>query len=514
VTTLWSIYALARADFFERTRRYQYLATIAVTLFVGTLLVPAKTSGYSTFLIDGYRGIYNSAWIGALFAILSSMMLSLFAFYNVKSSVQRDRETRVGEIVASTTIGKLAYTTGKALSNFAVLCSMAAIFFVVAIVMQLVRGESYALDLWQIAEPMLLIVTPVLAVVAAVAVLFEMLPWLRGGLGNIAYFFLWIFSLTWLGQFSGKRPWYGDFLGIDLITGQISKALRVVDPRAKPDDVEIGGEPTKAGHLFVWHGFHWSTGDVVERLMWFGVALAIVCVAALVFDRFASGTRGASERKPNAFVEACRVRVERLTTPVLDIICASDFGAIVLAELRLLLNGLGFWWYVVAAGLFIAGLVTKGDGQSIVLGLAWIWPMLQWSQLGTREAIYETEQFIWPTLHPIRRQLVAQWIAGIALALVTGGGSLLHFVFTHDPVGIAGVVAGAIFISTLALACGALSGTTRTFEIVYLVLWYVGPMNRTNFDFTQGVDAASFALASIVLFAVAVASRQMRLQSA
>jgi hypothetical protein len=72
----------------------------------------------------------------------------------------------------------------------------------------------------------------------------------------------------------------------------------------------------------------------------------------------------------------------------------------------------------------------------------------------------------------------------------------------------------AIFVPTLALACGAPSGTTRLFEIVCLLRWYLGPMNRTTFDFTQGAYAPGFTLASLVLFAMAVGARKLRLQHA
>jgi hypothetical protein len=140
--------------------------------------------------------------------------------------------------------------------------------------------------------------------------------------------------------------------------------------------------------------------------------------------------------------------------------------------------------------------------------------MLQWSQLGTRETVYATEQLVYPTLHPIRRQFLAQWFAGVLLALLTAGGSLVHWTVAGNLAGIEGVLAGAVFVPTLAIACGALSGTTRLFEILYLVLWYVGPMNRTTFDFTQGAYAPEFTLASFVLFAVAVSARKLRLQYA
>ena len=515
MTRVWAIYSLAKADLLERTRRYQYVATIAVTLLVGTLLVPARSAGYETFLIDGYRGIYNSAWIGATFAILAAMLLSLFGFYNIKSAVERDRTTRVGEIVAATSVARFDYALGKALSNFLVLGSMAAILFVTAIVMQFVRGESPAIDLGQIAAPFALVILPLIAMVSAIALLFEMIPWLRGGLGNVVYFFLFMWYMIWSFQAEMPHvPWWRDLLGGNLVMRQIWTALLHVDPRAKLNSVDIGAVGERAHHLFIFHGFVWTGADVIERSMWFVVALGIVTVAALLFDRFAKPARSAEHAGRNAVVARWQSATAGFSRPVIDALFSSDFGAIVLAELRLLVRGLSVWWYAVAAGLWIFQLFADAKGQSIAVGLAWIWPLLQWSQLGTREAVCATEQFIYPTLHPIRRQFFAQWLAGVLLALTTAGGSLVHWAIAGNFGGIEGILAGAVFVPTLAIACGALSGTTRLFEIAYLTLWYVGPLNRTPFDFTQGAYAPGFTLASVVLFAMAVTARKIRLSLA
>jgi hypothetical protein len=515
MTRLWAIYALTRADLLERTRRYQYVAMIAVTLVVGTLLVPAKNAGYSTFLIDGYRGIYNSAWLGASFAILASMLLSLFGFYNVKSAVERDRTTRVGEILAATSVTRFDYALGKALSNFLVLGSMAAILFIVAVAMQFVRGESAALNLGQIAAPFALVVFPTIAMVAAIALLFEMIPWLRSGLGNVVYFGLWVWYLVWSVQAQARHvPWWRDMLGLNLVIGQVWSALLRVDPRATLNSVEIGAGGEHARRFFTFNGFAWMGSDVGDRLIWLAVALGVVAVAALLFDRFAKPARTAEHAKRYGVVARWQSAVARVTRPLVDALFIGDFGAIVLAELRLLVRGLSFWWYVVAAGLWIAQIFVDAKAQSLIVGLAWIWPILQWSQLGTREAVCGTEQFIYPTLHPIRRQFVAQWLAGVLLAVATAGGALVHWAHAGNLGGIEGVLAGAIFVPTLALACGALSGTTRLFEIVYLVLWYIGPMNRTPLDFTQGAYAAGFTLASVVLFVMAVSARKLRLRHA
>ncbi len=62
--------------------------------------------------------------------------------------------------------------------------------------MQFIRGEDLTLHLGQLVMPLIFISLPVMLVVAALAILFEAIPWLRGGLGNVVYFFLWISALS------------------------------------------------------------------------------------------------------------------------------------------------------------------------------------------------------------------------------------------------------------------------------------------------------------------------------
>ena len=67
---------------------------------------------------------------------------------------------------------------------------------IVAAVMQFVRQEDVTLHLGQILTPLIFISLPVMLVVAGLAILFEAIPWLRGGLGNVVYFFLWVSALS------------------------------------------------------------------------------------------------------------------------------------------------------------------------------------------------------------------------------------------------------------------------------------------------------------------------------
>jgi hypothetical protein len=50
----------------------------------------------------------------------------------------------------------------------------------------------------------------------------------------------------------------------------------------------------------------------------------------------------------------------------------------------------------------------------------WIWPVLQWSAMGVREARYGTDQILYSAPHPLRLAGPAAWLGGVTLALLTG----------------------------------------------------------------------------------------------
>ncbi|KXK11351.1 MAG: ABC-2 family transporter protein [Chloroflexi bacterium OLB14] len=145
--------------------------------------------GNITMRLDQYRGEFNSAWVGSMMALISSFFLGWFGFYLVKGSVTRDRETGVGQIMATTPLTRILYMFGKFISNFSVLVAMNLILAITAIGIQLIAGESTQINILTMFAPFLFITLPVMALVAATAVLFESIAFLSGGFGNVVYFF-------------------------------------------------------------------------------------------------------------------------------------------------------------------------------------------------------------------------------------------------------------------------------------------------------------------------------------
>lgn len=192
-------------------------------------------------------------------------------------------------------------------------------------------------------------------------------------------------------------------------------------------------------------------------------------------------------------------------------------ASLVIAELRIMLKGKRWWWYVVAAGLSLACLVSPLESaRGGVLIAAWIWPILVWSSMGARERRYETEALIFASARTLPRQFPAVWIAGVVVALLTGGGVGIRLLLHGDMPGLASFLAGAFFIPSLALALGVWSGSSKPFEAIYTAWWYVGPAHHTpGFDF-MGVGAASsqpivFAIAAVTLVGVAYWGRRVRM---
>jgi hypothetical protein len=145
--------------------------------------------------------------------------------------------------------------------------------------------------------------------------------------------------------------------------------------------------------------------------------------------------------------------------------------------------------------------------------------MLLWSSLGAREIRFDTTALLFSAARPLGRQLPATWLSGVVLAVLTGGGAALRFLAAGQWDSLGAWAVGALFIPTLALALGLWSGSGKLFEVTYLVLWYIGPMNQVPaMDYTGATPAGLasgmpliFLGVTALLMTAAVAGRRRQL---
>ncbi|UCE17593.1 MAG: hypothetical protein JSV84_11985 [Gemmatimonadota bacterium] len=500
-----SVYHLMRADFLERVRRYSFLIVLGVTVYAGYAMVPPIDALYNAFVVGGQRGVYNSAWVGTVFGVVVSTLLVLIGFYLIRNAVNRDYETRVGQIIATTPIRKPVYVFGKWLSNLAVLTSILVILTVMALIMQIVRAEDTNIDLWALIAPIWFIGFPTLAIVSAVAVLFETLPLLRRGIGQAVYLclFTWYIAQPFLSPETLVPS--NDFSGISRTMVDIRELLE-----SKGVDINQGTtdlfEPTGGREVvrFVWDGLVWTADIILERLMWFGLAVAIVLAAALPFDRFDPARRHLRLRKrrkkpkrkrrkqetdfeatllvTNELVSSHVPNVDVQLTPLDEKSMHGRFWNMVLTEFLLIARGRKWWWYMVTVGLIIANLASPLEVcRRWLIPAAWIWPIFLWSSMGNYEKRYQTQQIVFSTARLVRRQLPAIWLAGVLVTVIATSGNGLRWLFVGQWNHLGAWAVGILFVPSLALTLGVWTNGGRLFEMVYFIVWYLGAFKAVKF---------------------------------
>ncbi|KYG37507.1 hypothetical protein AZF08_23540 [Bacillus gaemokensis] len=497
-------------------RSYPFLIVIGLTIFLGYACVPAASSGYEVFQLGGVRGIYNSNWLGGMGTMISSLLLWLFGFYMLRSQVSDDQRLGVGQLIAASPISKFQYIFSKTISNFVVLVVIEIVFIIAFIIMQFIRGEDFSFQLGGYVYPLLYIVFPSLALLASLTTFFDVFPGLKGVVGNIIFFFLWVL----LGIMAMEQPNdYWDVFGLNVIGSDMFQ-----DAASKFEFLSRGEENRSFGYYpiegqmqtFQWDGVDWTSDILITRFIWFGITLLLIWLTSLVFHRFGTSSRGEKKinelRQDNELIAVSEHNTELFTLTSITRTKGVSMLRLVKAELSIMLKGFTIWWYAIAIGLIAFGLICPVDISKGWLPIIMIWPIAIWSQMATREQFYRTNQIIYSSCSPFY-MFFATWISGIIVGLIISSGIIIQFILIEDISFLLSWLSGIVFISTLALTLGVWSRTRKLFEVLYMLWWYLGPVNSLSYLDFLGVSTSYFILyaaMSIVLLCIAIIGQQQQ----
>ncbi|MGW4376559.1 hypothetical protein ACWEJ7_23205 [Streptomyces albidoflavus] len=508
MTALRALPGLTLGDFRDRVRRPVHLVVLLAAVGLGCLAVPPADGRWVILALGEYRGTYTSAYVGVATALAGGLWLTLGGFYVVRKGLARDEETRVGQILAATPARTVLLLAAKFLSNFLVLASMLGVLAVTALALQLVRGEDRGVDPVALFQPFLVMALPLLALTAAAALLFETVPVLRGGLGNVAWFCVAL-VVGIKGQ-SADAP-FGGF-GAGPAADSLRAALTEEFGKAGDHTFSLGltqiPEPLTP---FRWDGFTFGGDFLVSRLLLVAAAVALALLPALWFGRH-DPTRGgpaadASPAVPEAPeapapvpayapAPAAALTLPRTATER----GGRTFARLLAGEVRILVGGVSPWWWAVAAALTVAGLTLPLDAVTgLVLPAVWIWPVLIWSRLGSQPVEHGMEGLL-GAYPAVRRRLLAAWGSGVVLTALLGAAPLLRMALAADLPGLAAWLGGVLFIPSLALLLGVLCRTHRVFQVVYLPLCYLVVNQVAALDFMGAVREAGVPAGPTPLF--------------
>ncbi len=477
-----SYFYIIKNNVIKQMRSYSFLIVIGLTLFLGYFCVPAASDGYQIFYLSGIRGVYNSAWLGGMAAMLSSLLLWLFGFYMLRSQISDDERLKVGPVIASAPISKLRYIASKTLSNFIVLITIESILLIAFMVMQLLRGEDYYVRLWDYIAPFIFNTCPSLFLLSALTVLFDVIPGFKHAIGNITFFFLWIF----LSVISIASPHAViDLFGLDSICSDMVKQAALQYPHLA-DSLEGGsfGYYVISTEVltFNWGGVHWTLGLLIYRLVWMIAAILIIVFSSLLFKRFKPSRKKHEITEPviyNAAIESSSAPLSLVSFKLSAVKKDPRIHIFRLtrAELRIMRSDLSIWWLLLIILLIVGSLFAPLPAIKSWLPLLMVLPLSIWSQMGTREKYYSTAELIGSSCPPYYKWL-SVWLAGIIITFLVSAGVITHFVMEAQWALLGSWGIAVFFLPTLALISGSVTKSRKFFEVIYILWWYLGPINN------------------------------------
>ena len=497
------------ADFRERTRRYSYLITLMVALFLGYLVLTGKYS----YLFGPFKPEYNSHWVGTTVALAGAAMFTLMGFFVVRTSISRDRDTRVGEILAATRLSNLSYLLAKFVSNVLVLWSMVAALALTAFAGMLANVPLDRIDLLAFTLPFILLPLFATVTVAGAAVLFDTVRWLRGAVGNILYFFLAEFLII-SGLF--KIP-YIDAAGLGLLESSVKGAIAKVYPgEAIPMTIGFVGladdvATVVATKLFVWEGIDWTLTLVLSRFIWPALALLLLILAVLFFDRFEQSRK---TFKPKKASSKKRMRLASVSPqPAFDrsltyqslpaVTLSRSVVPLIFAELKLGLKQLKPVWLLIGL-VVLAGELSApfAIARKYIVPAAMIWPLVLWSSIGTRETLFNMRSLLFSSAGVHGRQFASQLLCGIVIGAAMCLPMFVRATLAGEYSYLILLAASVLFLPTVAFALGVVSGSRKLFEVLYPMIWYGGSIDHISAIDLLGTTSESTGSARVALFVV------------
>ena len=473
-------FTIIKADYLQRTRSYSFLITLAVTVFLAYSFVPEDTANYTTLSAKGYKGVNNSAWVGYVSGIMTTVMLSYYGFLLVNSGIKKDIDTEVGLIIATTPISNFKYLLYKQLSNYLVLLSIAAVTFLVSIVVFFIRGSGYPFILSNFIFPYLFFAVPALFLVAALAVAGEVFLGRRSILQFIVYFFLCGLGMALINSKSDLHSnGIFDPYGLSLMTKSIMNFINThyhEDIRSVNFGFLFNGR--RQYKHFEWEGLSWSALFIISRIVWMGLGLAIVYLSSFFFHRFDFKQGAATKKKPKSSAAIGVLEpmfnpnaIDRATLPKLSF----DYGIypFVKTELLLLIRQGNQWMWLLNAGLWVAMLVVPfAIVYSYLLPVLLFLQVTRWSELVTKEKTNRVHYFAYAAYKPVQRMLPAQILAGLLLAIGLALPVLIRCIIASNGFAVLTIINGCVLIVLIATASGIVTGSKKLFEVFFFLLTY------------------------------------------
>lgn len=475
-----------KIDVLHKVRSQKFVLMLLAMAILAMIFFPSIDAPYQTITLGNYRGVYNSAWIGNTLAMLNVSFLPLILFYFIRGAIQQDASSRRGEIFAASRLNMFDYLMGKVVSNLSIGLLVILWMTIVAAFMQLWIGEDRSISLWHIFLPQFIHVVPLVLLISLVAIVFDSIPLLRASIGNVAYFFL---AIIFLVNFSYEAT------NLDVVSTDMKQALFILHG-LNTDSITMGITTASGStdtQTIIWNGVSSYKDFSYTSLSYIlGACILLFGLAWFSFSRSALLATNATSKTSTIFLNAFKPYLKLTTyihSSVRWLTARNVFLNLTRQEFLLLSANKSPYLWVAVLGLWIAQwFVSTAIMLTAILPALLLLGALVISSLGQREKNHGTKDFLINAPLLMKVQYPAMVFAGLVFLSVISLPSLVLLVANGQVHAFGLLIAGYFCIVSAAILLGTLSRSNKAFEIVFVIIWYMGPISHfTYFDFI-GVD--------------------------
>jgi hypothetical protein len=462
-----------------RLRRLSTLVALFAVIVLSWQIIVDPNHGTAILAIKNARVLYTSSALAISSAMLASPLFALLGFYLVRGRIGEDLRSGVGSVIAATPVGNGRFLLARWLGGVAYLGALLLAMLCSIMLLHLVRGDGplqpavYLLSYCAVLLPMVFFGV-------GMAILFDSIPFMMGKLGDVAYFFIWVWQLSLLSKLeglSGGMP--GSWLLIDF-SGMVSGVMTLQ-------------EHWHSNHLSIGsHNFDPKLTPITlpvmlwsAKLLWLRAASALLALlpllpAAWLFHRYSpdkvKASHASTRRSPLQVLNQWLRPLARRVQPLFALAARlpGPVGQIV-AEVALTLANSPASVLVLALSL-IASLFTPSAAlPGLLVPILAFWGVLI-SDISSRDHSANLEAMTSTVVGTAAGGMAGRFWHKLAATGVCGllfMGLIVLRLALAQPFYAAALLSGIFVLSVLATVLGYLSRTARTFLSLFLFWVYV-----------------------------------------
>jgi hypothetical protein len=345
-----STVAIARSSLTTSLRRYRRswgLWLLLLVAPVGARFMISDEDGKGIAIAIGdHLPVLTSPVLGVWLGIVVTTLLLPIGYIYLRSNTNRRQPWQVEEV---TSASRIAILLGRFGADVAVLFAMLAALTVAGWFLGWLM-VSGPLNLWAITSALWIVAAPALMGLAAIRIVFDAVPWLRRGIGDFAYFVLWMTSIVLPAAVQGEAS----TLAVNMYDFPGFIRPLVGGAPAKDRDIGIGGIAVKPGRvdLDVTAGLE-AEGYMESRALWAAISVALAALSGLIYRPHAPPKRMKAQGRLARLFAAGPPPIANANAPPAHAVAAPWFK-LVIAEGRLI--GAGKLFLPLAATAALSGM--------------------------------------------------------------------------------------------------------------------------------------------------------------